>query len=161
MEPIIQVRDAHHLNTLLHDQNKKIVLVGGCFDILHVGHISLLENARKQGDALVIFLESDQSITEKKGEGRPLHTQQQRADVLQALKAVDYVILLEPHMHNEDYDNLVKALQPDIIATTKSDPGWEYKKRTADLVGAQLLAVTQPIENISTSRIVSQLHKEI
>lgn len=161
MEHILNASDAHQLSTTLHQQEKKIVLVGGCFDILHVGHIALLEEAKRQSDVLIVMLESDESITEKKGEGRPLHTQLQRAHVLLALEAVDYVILLTPHMTNQEYDTLVKALQPDIIATTQNDPGWKHKKRQADQIHAELVAVTHLIENVSTSRIISQLQKEL
>jgi len=161
MKASIHTTDVHELSKQLHKQQKRIVLVGGCFDILHIGHIALLENAKKQGDILIVFLESDESIAEKKGEGRPLHTQLQRSEVLLALKSVDYVILLQSHMTNDDYDNLVKALQPDIIATTNNDQGWEHKKRTANLIGAQLIEVTQPIKNVSTSRIITQLQKEL
>ena len=161
MKQILRSDEVSQLSQSLKTQNSKIVLVGGCFDILHVGHIALLESAKQQGDVLIVLLESDATIAKTKGNGRPLHTQEQRATVLQALKSVDYVVLLNPHMTNEDYDNLVKLIQPDIIATTINDPGWEHKERQAKLVGAELRAVTQPINNVSTSRIVTQLHKEL
>lgn len=161
MNPIINVNQTSELSKYLKNQYKRIVLVGGCFDILHIGHIALLEGAKKEGDILVVMLESDETIAEKKGEGRPLHTQLQRAQVLLALEAVDYVILLTPHMTNEQYDMLVKAIQPDIIATTQNDPGWEHKKRQAEQIHARLVAVTHLIDNVSTSRIISQLQKEL
>lgn len=161
MNSIVNSNQTTELKKYLKNLYKRIVLVGGCFDILHIGHIALLEEAKKQGDMLVVMLESDETIAGKKGEGRPLHTQLQRAQVLLALEAVDYVILLTPHMTNEDYDTLVKALQPDIIATTQNDPGWKHKKRQADQIHAELVAVTHLIENVSTSRIISQLQKEL
>ena len=161
MQPIITLSQTAALGKLLHQKGQKIVLTGGCFDILHIGHIALFEQAKQHGDVLVVLLESDESITKSKGEDRPLHSQEQRAKVLTALRAVDYIILLPPDMTNEDYDGLVKALQPDIIATTEGDSGWLHKKRQAELIGAQLIAVTKPIPNVSTSRIVSRLQEEL
>lgn len=161
MKNILTTDQAQKLGDMLKEQGKKTVLVGGCFDILHIGHISLLENAKKQGDILIVLLESDQSITQKKGSDRPLHTQQQRAEVLAALRFVDYIILLPEHMTHDAYDHLVKAVQPDIMATTENDPGIVHKKRQASITGAQVVTVNQTIQDISTSRIVSALHKEL
>ena len=64
----------------------KIVLVGGCFDILHLGHVVFLEKAKKEGDVLVVLLESDEKVRFLKGKGRPVHTQSERAEILSALK---------------------------------------------------------------------------
>ena len=161
MQTILSVDKAKELGETLKNEGKKAVLVGGCFDILHIGHISLLENAKKMGDSLILLLESDASITRHKGNDRPLHTQMQRATVLAALRFVDYIILLPDHMTNDAYDHLVKALQPDIIATTENDSGLSHKKRQAEMVGAQLITVTKLIQNISTSRIVTALQNEI
>lgn len=144
----------------LKQSNQKIVLLGGCFDILHIGHISLLESAKKYG-ATVVLLESDETITKRKGSDRPLHTQMQRAKVLSALKSVDYIILLPAHINNSDYDELTKTLQPAIIATTENDPGIEHKQRQAKLIQAELVFVNKPIQDVSTSRIVSALQKEL
>jgi rfaE bifunctional protein nucleotidyltransferase chain/domain len=161
MEKILTVDQVDHLSKALKTKNQTIVLVGGCFDILHVGHISLLEHAKQKADVLVLLLESDASITKHKGAGRPLHTQEQRAKVLTALRFVDYVILLPDDISNNFYDHLVKALQPDIIATTENDSGLMHKKRQAEMTGAQLVIVNKLIQNVSTSRIVSALHNEL
>lgn len=161
MKQILTFDDAAFLHNFLKEQNKTLVLTGGCFDILHIGHISLFENAKKYGDSLVVLLESDTSISKWKGTDRPLHTQQQRAEVLSAIKFVDFIIMLPDTMTNESYDTLVKALQPDIIATTENDPGIIHKERQAKLVNAHLFFVNKIIKNISTSRIISAIEKEL
>ena len=80
---------------------KKItVLAGGCFDVLHPGHIVFLEKAKKAGDYLVVLLESDKKIRKLKGKGRPVHSQKERAEILSALKSVDSVVCL-PYMEND------------------------------------------------------------
>ena len=79
-----------------------VVLVGGCFDILHIGHIRFLKAARKQGDSLVVALESDEFIRLQKRR-EPFHTQAERAEILAALRSVDTVILLPLLSTDEDY----------------------------------------------------------
>jgi D-beta-D-heptose 7-phosphate kinase/D-beta-D-heptose 1-phosphate adenosyltransferase len=89
----------------------KVVLTNGCFDLLHAGHLALLEMARGTGDVLVVALNSDASVRGLKGEGRPLLPEAERAEVLLALEAVDRVVL---------YDEptpiaVVRALLPDVL----------------------------------------------
>lgn len=135
--------------------DKKIVLVGGCFDILHLGHIRFLKEAKKLGNILIILLESDEKIKRIKGEGRPVNSQKARAKMLSALKDVDSVILLPEIMEDKDYDDLVKKIKPDYIAVTKGDSGLENKKRSAKLVNAKIIIATNLIEGYSTSKILS------
>src|SRR3712207_2220983 len=82
--------------------NKKIVVVGGCFDILHYGHVTFLKNAFKEGDILVVALESDEYIQNKKKRA-PIHTQDQRAEILAALRIVSYIIKLPYFVSDEQY----------------------------------------------------------
>ncbi len=102
-------------------QDKKIVLVGGCFDILHFGHIQFLEKADQEGDYLIVALEPDERIIHYKHR-TPAHIQQERAHNLLALRSVDSVILL-PLLHGfPDYLALVKTIKPHVIAITANDP---------------------------------------
>lgn len=140
--------------------DKDIVLVGGCFDILHIGHITFLEKAKKCGDILVILLESDQNIRKLKGINRPVHTQKQRAKILSSLKMVDFVICLPEMKKNSDYDEVIKKIKPDILATTSGDIGLHHKKRTAKLVGAKVKIVSKSIPGFSTSKILDKVSKE-
>ena len=101
------------LNVLLSDlrkQGKKIVTTNGCFDILHVGHVRYLEKAKQFGDTLIVLLNSDKSVKEIKGETRPINNENDRAEVLSALKSVDYVILFD---EKSPLDLLLK-IKPDI-----------------------------------------------
>lgn len=90
---------------------RRLVLTNGCFDLLHVGHLALLEAARREGDALVVAINSDASVRRLKGDGRPLVPEGERAEALQALEAVDRVVV-----YDEDTPlALVKALAPDVL----------------------------------------------
>jgi D-beta-D-heptose 7-phosphate kinase/D-beta-D-heptose 1-phosphate adenosyltransferase len=88
-----------------------VVMTNGCFDLLHPGHVSLLEAARAQGDLLVVALNSDASVRALKGEGRPVVPEDERAELLLALEAVDRVVL-----YGEDTPiQIVNALRPDVL----------------------------------------------
>src|ERR1700761_3327971 len=110
---------------------KTIVFTNGCFDILHAGHVRYLAGAKQLGDILVVGLNSDPSVRELKGEGRPLNSQQDRAEVLAALGAVDYVIIFDekrvdklllevhPRIYAKGGDYTVKSLDPDEFSVLK------------------------------------------
>ncbi len=139
--------------------DKRVVLVGGCFDILHFGHISFLQEAKNKGDYLVVALESDESARRMKGPSRPIHTQQQRKQMLKALVCVDEVISL-PAMHGDtDYFNLVRKIHPSIIAITQGDPIKEKKEQQANQVGAKLVIIPK-IHTPSTSQLAKLLGLE-
>jgi len=92
-------------------EGKKIVFTNGCFDILHAGHVSILEFARNQGDLLILGMNTDASVRRLKGKTRPINKQADRALVAAALQPVDAVAFF-----NEDTPlNLIKSIQPDIL----------------------------------------------
>ncbi|MBI3757544.1 MAG: D-glycero-beta-D-manno-heptose 1-phosphate adenylyltransferase [Deltaproteobacteria bacterium] len=96
---------------VLRRQEKKVVFTNGCFDLLHPGHIYTLTHAKALGEVLVVGINSDASVKRLKGEKRPILNELERATVLAALEAVDYVITFE-----EDTPlQLIRALQPDIL----------------------------------------------
>lgn len=160
MKKLLTIKQAITLSRRLHMENKNIVLVGGCFDILHIGHVVFLEQAKKKGDVLFVWIESDETIKKQKGEKRPIHTQQNRAHVVAALACVDYVVLLPHFTQNEQYDNLVLNLKPAIIAATKGDPEIGHKKRSAKQVGAKVVYVTKRVTNASTSLLAKRIEQE-
>lgn len=133
--------------------NQRIVLVGGCFDILHFGHIQFLQNAKDAGDYLVVALEPDESIIHHK-KRLPIHNQKERAHNLLALRSVDQVILLPSLQGFDDYQLLVKNINPQIIAITHGDPQISNKQKQAEAIGAELLIVSQRIEPFSSSTII-------
>lgn len=138
---------------------KKIVLVGGCFDLLHFGHIAFLKQAKAIGDHLVVALESDENVRRLKNEHRPIHTQRQRREMLEALSFVDEVIELLPMTTDKEYFDFVKKLSPQIIAVTEGDPILEKKKQQADTIGAQLVIIPK-IHTPSTSQLAKLLGLE-
>lgn len=137
------------------DKGKITVLVGGCFDVLHPGHVIFLKSARKAGDKLVVLLESDEKVRKIKGINRPVHNQKERALVLKALKFVDSVVLLPFMETDEEYEAQVAKVSPDIIAVTKGMPDNYHKIRMAKKVGVKLKYVTNMVGHYSTSKILS------
>ncbi|HUQ85741.1 MAG TPA: adenylyltransferase/cytidyltransferase family protein [Candidatus Limnocylindrales bacterium] len=159
MTKIINTDQAIDLSQKITKNGKTVVLVGGCFDILHVGHIAFLTKAKKAGDALFVLLESDESIKKIKGLNRPINTQTDRAIILESLEIVDYVITLPTIENDKDYDNLVISLKPAIIAITKGDPMKHHKDRQAKLVNGKVLVVSASIVNKSTTRLINILNE--
>jgi rfaE bifunctional protein nucleotidyltransferase chain/domain len=138
---------------------KKIVLVGGCFDLLHYGHISFLKQAKALGDYLVVALESDENVKRMKGDARPIHTQAQRKEMLESLSVVDEVIVL-PTMHGDrDYYELVRRIKPSVIAVTEGDRALVKKREQAEEVGARLVEIPK-IHTPSTSQLAKLLGLE-
>lgn len=159
MEKILDRKKAVHLSNELQKKGKAIILVGGCFDLIHIGHVSFLEKAKAQGNTLFVMLESDTAIKKMKGAHRPIHTQADRAKILASITYVDYVILLPDILSSSQYDTLIKSLKPAIIATTKGDPGRTHKERQAESINAKVIDVIDLIEDQSTSRLIKLLKK--
>ena len=90
---------------------KVVVFTNGCFDLLHPGHVALFEAARAQGDLLVVGLNSDRSVRALKGEGRPLVRESERAETIEALEAVDHVVVYDEETPRE----IIVALRPDVL----------------------------------------------
>jgi D-beta-D-heptose 7-phosphate kinase/D-beta-D-heptose 1-phosphate adenosyltransferase len=95
----------------LQNQGKKVVFTNGVFDLLHLGHVTYLQEARKQGDLLVVGLNSDGSTKRLKGPLKPLLPLAERAEMLLALSCVDYTTFFE----EDDPFNIVKTLKPDVL----------------------------------------------
>ncbi len=107
-------------------QGKKIVFTNGCFDILHAGHVSVLEFSRNKGDVLVVGVNSDASVRRLKGPTRPVNTEKDRALVLAALESVSYVCVFK---EDTPY-NLIKVVRPDVLVK-----GGDYKP--SEIVGRE------------------------
>ena len=107
---------------------RKIVFTNGCFDLLHFGHVSYLQKAKRLGDVLILGLNSDASIRRLKGEKRPIIAQEERAHIMAALECIDYVVVFEEDTPIE----LIRAIRPDILAK-----GADYTPET--VVGRELV----------------------
>ncbi len=146
------------LNTIKSIQSQgAIVLVGGCFDIIHPGHIEFLKKAKKTGDILFVLLESDESISLWKGKERPINPQIKRAETLEKIPYVDYILLLPRLETDQEYYEMTNAIQPDIIAVTKGDPATFKKSEQAQLVNGKLVEVMERIPKHSTTSIINKL----
>ena len=137
----------------LKQDGKRIVFTNGCFDIIHVGHVRYLKEARNLGDMLVVGLNSDESVRTIKGMSRPIVPQGERAEVLSSLRAVDFVVVFD----EPDPYNIIAALKPDILV---KGGDWHIK----DIVGRDIVescggkVCTIPfIEGASSSRIIENI----
>jgi rfaE bifunctional protein nucleotidyltransferase chain/domain len=138
---------------LARDQKrgKKVVFTNGVYDLIHAGHVTLLEKAKRLGDILVVGINTDASVKRLKGPKRPIATEKDRALVLAALEAVDYVALF-----NEDTPyELIRKLRPDVLVK-----GGDYS--TGEIVGRDLVkkVVRIPlVKGRSSSNIISKILK--
>lgn len=98
------------LGKRLRQTGKRIVFANGCFDLFHVGHVRYLEGARREGDVLVVGVNSDHSVRQLKGEGRPLLPEQARAELLAAMESVDYVVIFD----DVTAENILRDLRPGV-----------------------------------------------
>jgi D-beta-D-heptose 7-phosphate kinase/D-beta-D-heptose 1-phosphate adenosyltransferase len=106
--------------SLARARGRRVVFTNGCFDLLHVGHVRAFEEARAQGDLLVVAVNRDRRVRELKGPGRPVVPERQRAEVLAALACVDYVVLFGEATPVA----LIRLLRPDVVAK-----GGDYRGR--------------------------------
>jgi rfaE bifunctional protein nucleotidyltransferase chain/domain len=154
LETKIKTREALvKIRQELLQQNKTVVFTNGCFDILHRGHVEYLQQSRRRGDVLVVGLNSDDSVTRLKGKGRPLVPQEDRAYLLAALSAVDYICIFGEDTPAE----LIRALQPDILIK-----GGDYQIH--EIVGREVVegrggkVVTIPLTpNRSSSDVIRKI----
>ena len=134
---------------------RRIVLANGCFDLLHVGHIRYLEGARREGDLLVVGVNSDASERVLKGDGRPILPAQARAELVAALAAVDYVVIFdEPNV-----EALLTAIRPDVHAkgtdyTAETVP----ERKLAAQLGIRIAIVGDPKQH-STQELLARLSR--
>jgi len=145
----MRIRDFAEIEDIanhLRSQGKRIVFTNGCFDILHLGHIKSLETAKSFGDALIVGVNSDASVRRLKGEGRPVNAEYDRAYLLAALEAVDYVVLFEEDTPYE----LIKRVVPDILVK-----GSDYRGK--QIVGSDIAGEVRLVDIVvgkSTTRVI-------
>lgn len=144
---------AREFRDRLHSEGRKLVFTNGCFDILHRGHVTYLEFARRQGDALVIGLNSDASVRRaNKGPERPINCEEDRAFVLRALRCVDAVVVF-----NEDEPkDLIAQILPDVLVKGKD---WAHYVSGREIVEANggKVVLADMVEGRSTTRTVEKI----
>jgi D-beta-D-heptose 7-phosphate kinase/D-beta-D-heptose 1-phosphate adenosyltransferase len=132
-------------------RGRRVVFTNGCFDLIHAGHASALEFARSKGDVLVVGLNSDRSVRGLKGEGRPVVPQGDRARLLAAFEAVDYVVVFDQSTPAD----LVRRIRPDVLVKGDDYRGKEVVGR--DHAGRVELAPL--VKGISTSEIIRRIRE--
>ncbi|MBN1269320.1 MAG: D-glycero-beta-D-manno-heptose 1-phosphate adenylyltransferase [Kiritimatiellae bacterium] len=136
----------------LREAGKKIAFTNGCFDILHAGHVSYLAWARQQGDVLVIGLNSDKSVRQIKGPKRPVVHQDDRAKVLAALEAVDYVVLFD----EDEPIALISDLLPDVLVKGEDWAHYVSGREVVEKHGGRV-ALAPLVEGKSTSDLIQKI----
>jgi D-beta-D-heptose 7-phosphate kinase / D-beta-D-heptose 1-phosphate adenosyltransferase len=135
----------------IKNKGKKIVFTNGCFDILHIGHIKYLEEAKTFGDILILGLNSDASVKKIKGRNRPINTQTDRAYILASLEVVDYLVIFD---EDTPY-KLIKLIKPDVLVK-----GGDYEgKEVSGEDIAQELKIIQFIDGKSTTDTIERIKK--
>lgn len=139
------------LSDRLKKEGKKVVFTNGCFDILHVGHVKYLQEAKSYGDVLIVGLNSDSSVRELKGPTRPVNSEDDRAYILAALESVDYVVVFS----EETPHDLIKSIAPDILVK-----GGDYEGKV--VVGAEFakeLRLVQFVDGKSTTATIARINE--
>ena len=145
--------EAATLAERLRAAGRRIVLANGCFDLLHVGHVRYLEEARRLGDVLFVGVNSDAAVARLKGQGRPLMPATERMEILAALRSVDHVVVFD----DETADGLLRAIKPDVHAK-----GTDYaedsvpERTTAQAIGAAT-AITGDPKSHATRDVIATI----
>ena len=134
---------------------RKIVFTNGCFDLLHLGHVRYLEEAKSLGDIMVVAVNSDRSATQLKGPSRPINNEDERAEVLKALGCVDYVTIFD----EPDPYRIISVLKPNVLVK-----GGDWTRETTvgrDIVegkGGEVIVIPY-VEGISTTDLIDRILK--
>ena len=148
---IKKLLEIEKISSQARSQNKKIVFTNGCFDILHLGHVKYLEEAKNFGDILIVGINSDESVKKLKGNDRPINSEYDRSYILASLDVVDYVVVF-----SEDTPlNLIKKIKPHVLVK-----GGDYKGKS--IVGEDLVnevKIVDFVEGKSTTETIVRLQK--
>ena len=139
----------------LGDAGQKLVFTNGVFDILHVGHVRYLEQARALGDALVVAINSDASVLELKGAGRPLINQDERAEILAALRSVNYVSVFD----DVSPRSLIADLLPDVLVKGGDYALDEIHGREEVEAGGGRVVSLPFVEGVSSSALIERMRQ--
>lgn len=155
-----KLKTVAELRSLISEAQAKglrVIFANGCFDLLHVGHVRYLQDAKALGDLLVVALNSDKSVAALKGPGRPIQSQEERTEIMESLEPVDYVVILEA----PSADELLRELKPDIHAK-----GTDYtvntvpEKETVRSYGGRVAIVGDP-KNHSTQNLIERVRLKV
>jgi rfaE bifunctional protein nucleotidyltransferase chain/domain len=154
--PILSNEDLWAERARLRAVGKRLVFTNGCFDILHVGHVRYLAAASALGDALLVAINSDRAVRDLKGAGRPIFNQAERAEVLAALTAVDYVTIFDDLSPRD----LIRQVLPDVLVKG-GDYGLNeiHGREEVEASGGRVLALPF-VDGVSTSSIIQRIRTQ-
>ncbi|HEY5726053.1 MAG TPA: adenylyltransferase/cytidyltransferase family protein [Methylomirabilota bacterium] len=150
MAPVLGIEAAARWADAQRQQGRRIVLANGVFDLLHVGHVRYLGAARALGDALVVAVNSDASVRRLKGQGRPIMSAAERAELVGALRPVDAVVVFE----DDTVDRLVGVLRPDVQAKGTDYTEATVPERAAVLAAGGRVAIAGDPKDHSTHDLI-------
>ena len=138
--------------------NTGLVVATGVFDLLHIGHLRFLRAAHQLGDSLIVGVESDERVRRWKGPERPIQSEEDRCELLAALRIVDRVFLITgERVDPEYYVEQLRPLGARFLAITADDPYLREKREAMASIGVEVRVVVPRIENYSTTRLVRLL----
>jgi len=135
---------------MVYEKSMKNIFVNGTFDILHPGHVQLLNYAKSLGGTLTVGIDSDRRVREKKGHARPVYNVGDRAYMLQNLKAVDYVVIFDS---DEELERCIKTVKPDIMVVGSD---WKGKSVIGSMYSAELRFFDR-IEEYATTKTIQSI----
>jgi D-glycero-beta-D-manno-heptose 1-phosphate adenylyltransferase len=138
--------------TLWRKEGKRVVFTNGCYDLLHPGHIRLLEQAKSAGDVLIVGLNTDASVARSKGAARPVTKESERAEMLRALEAVDAVVLFDEDTPRD----LIAELLPDILIKGADWSHFIAGKEEVEAAGGRVLTINLEPSH-STTAIIGRI----
>ena len=152
---LVKREDIKTLIDVIHHSGKTVVTTNGCFDILHVGHVRYLEKTKSFADFLIVLLNSDKSVKSIKGPSRPINNENDRAEILSALKCVDYVVLFD----EDSPRDLLDEMKPDVYTkgadyTMETLPEADIKRKNGTRV-----EFIDFVEGKSTTKTIEKMQK--
>ncbi len=151
-DKILTLEAMQEARKTLRNAGKTLVFTNGCFDILHAGHVDYLGFARQQGDALVVGLNSDASVKRNKGEDRPINCEDDRAYVLAALEAIDYVVIFD----DDEPAPLVADIIPDILVKGEDWAHYVSGREVVEANGGKVV-LAKLVEGRSTTSVIDRI----
>lgn len=150
-------RDALRATLRAHHAGQTIVFTNGCFDLLHAGHVRGLEAARSFGDVLVVGINSDASVRRLKGDARPIVPEAERAEVMAALRPVDYVVVFE-----EDTPiRTIEALEPNVHVKSGDYRAEDLPETPVVIAHGGRVEVVPYVEGLSTTDIIRRIEERV
>jgi rfaE bifunctional protein nucleotidyltransferase chain/domain len=159
-DPKLKIKSLAELEAMVPEiraSGRKVVFANGCFDLLHVGHIRYLQNARALGDVLILGVNSDACVACLKGRGRPLQSESDRVEILSSLECVDYVLLFD----TPTVDAILKSLKPDIHAKGTDYTETGVPERDTVLAYGGRVAIVGDPKNHSTRDLIQTIVSKI